>query len=102
MGSRIEFQTILETILGSRNVYFQPPETIKLKYPCIIYKKSDINIKHADDRIYAMKKRYMVTVIDQNPDSNIVMDILALIPLANYDRQYAANNLNHDVCTIYY
>lgn len=102
MDSRIEFQTLLETILGSRNVYFQPPETIKLNYPCIIYKKSDIDIKHADDRIYRMKKRYTVTIIDRNPDSNIVMDILAQIPLSNYDRQYVTSNLNHDVCTIYY
>ena len=102
MGSRLEFQSELETILGTRNVYFQPPESVKLIYPCIVYKKSDINISHADDRIYTIKKRYAVTVIDRNPDSSIVIDILAKIPLANYDRQYAANNLNHDVCTIYY
>lgn len=102
MGSRIELQGELEAILGTRNVYFQPPEDIKLNYPCIVYRKSDMNLKHANDRIYAIKKRYSLTVIDRNPDSNIVMNLLARLPLVNYDRQYAANNLNHDVCTLYY
>ena len=33
MGSRIELQTILETIMGNRNVYFQPPANINMSYP---------------------------------------------------------------------
>jgi len=33
MGTRLELQNLLENILGSRNVYFQPPENLKLNYP---------------------------------------------------------------------
>ena len=32
MASRLKLQTMLEEILGSRNVYFNPPESVKMKY----------------------------------------------------------------------
>ena len=43
MASRIKLQAKLEELLGSRNVYYQPPETLKIEYPAIIYSKSRIN-----------------------------------------------------------
>lgn len=102
MGSRLELQSKLEILLGTENVYFQPPATVRLVYPCIIYNRSNIKVEHADNMPYTMKKRYTVTVIDRNPDSVIGESILQTLPLCNYDRAYAADNLNHDVLTVYY
>lgn len=103
---REEFHYILVDILGTRGqpksrVYFQPPETIKLKYPCIIYNRSAIDTKHADDKLYNHRRRYTVTVIDPDPDSEILEKILNL-PLCRFDRHYTADNLNHDVFNVYY
>ena len=53
MPSRLNLQTTLETILGSRNVYFQPPESVKLKYPAIVYSRNDIMNQFADDGVYS-------------------------------------------------
>lgn len=99
--TRIELQTILEEILGSRNVYFQPPESLKLKYPAIIYHLNDIETIAADNRAYIKNKRYMVTLIDKDPDNDLTEKILDL-PMCSFDRRYAADNLTHDVFTLYF
>lgn len=101
MADRIELQRILESILGSRQVYFQPPASVSMRYPAIVYSLSDIDVLHANDRKYQKNKRYMITLIDKNPDSVYVDPILDL-PLTSFDRSYAAENLNHFVFTIYF
>lgn len=98
---RLELHSIFVTILGSRNVYFQPPSTIKMKYPCIIYNRSNANTTHANDRLYNLQQGYQVIIIDPNPDSEIPSEI-AKLPYCRFDRHYTADNLNHDVYTIYY
>ena len=65
---RLELHEILCTILGSRNVYFQPPESIKMNYPAIVYGLDDIDNQYANDGVYLSHRRYSVTVIDKNPD----------------------------------
>lgn len=101
MNRRLELHTILVDILGSRYVYFQPPESIKLNYPCIVYARSSADSKYADNRLYLHKKKYTVTVIEKNPDSAIP-DKIAQLPLCKFDRHFASSNLNHDVYTLYY
>ena len=101
MNRRLELHTILVDILGSRYVYFQPPESIKLNYPCIVYVRSSADTKYAGNRLYLHKKKYTVTVIDKNPDSEIPYR-LAQLPLCSFDRHFASSNLNHDVYTLYY
>lgn len=101
MSNRTNLQTLLENIIGSRNVYYQPPETIKINYPCIIYSRSNIVSKFANDRMYFKKNRYEIIYIDKNPDSPLINELLKL-PLCGYDRHYVSDNLNHDVLTLYY
>lgn len=101
MAPRLELQLMLVELLGSGNVYFQPPPTVKMQYPCIIYKREQIDMDHANNRPYRHKKRYQVTVVDPNPDS-IIHEQLAFLPLCSYDRFYTADNLNHDVYTLFF
>ena len=101
MARRLELQTKLEQLLGSRNVYYQPPESERMKYPAIKYKKKTIESRFANDARYSSLDCYEVIVIDWNPDNPVIDELLAL-PLSSYDRSYAANNLNHDVLTLYY
>ena len=101
MASRLELQTMLEDILGSRNVYFQPPASIKMQYPAIVYSRSNIDNTNADDTMYTQNRSYEVTVIDANPDSSIV-NRLSRIPKCRFDRHFSSDNLNHDVFTLYF
>ena len=101
MPSRLELQTLLENILGSRNVYFQPPESVKMKYPAIVYGLDNIENSFADDGVYLSKKKYLVTVIDDDPDSPIV-DKVASLPTCRFNRHFQSDNLNHDVFILYF
>ena len=101
MGQRVQLQALLEVILGTRNVYFQPPESIKLSYPCIIYSRNSLDTKFANDKPYAHKMRYSVVIIDQNPDS-IIPAKVANLPSCIFDRHFKTENLNHDSYNIYY
>lgn len=101
MASRLKLQTMLEELLESRNVYFQPPASIKMNYPAIVYNRNNIDRKHADNLPYTQFTSYEIIVIDRNPDSEIVQKISAL-PKCRFDRHYASDNLNHDVFTLYF
>lgn len=101
MASRLELQSKLEELLGARHVYYQPPESLRLKYPAIVYSKSKIETTKANNSTYLKRIRYDITVIDKRPD-NPVIDKLMELPYCSYDRPYKSDNLNHDVLTLYY
>lgn len=101
MGTRLELHTMLETLLGSRYVYFQPPATVKMSYPAIVYSRLNIRNTHADDDVYLQDRAYRLTVIDKDPDSPIV-DSVSKLPLCTFQQHYTADNLNHDVFLLYY
>ncbi len=101
MGTRMDLQVLLETLLGSTNVYYQPPETLKINYPAIIYSKSRIDTKKADDSTYLKNTRYNIIVVDKKPD-NPVIDKLLSLPYCSYDRHYNSDKLNHDSLILYY
>jgi hypothetical protein len=101
MSRRIDLQNLLESILGSDKVYFQPPATIQMSYPCIVYTRTNINTDFADNNPYGVYTQYQITVIDKNPDSPIPMKI-AILQRCSYDRHYSFENLNHDVFNLYY
>lgn len=101
MASRTDLQSLLESLLGSRNVYFQPPASVRMKYPAIVYSREDIENDFADNSVYAQRRKYRVTVIDGDPDSEIVTKVSRL-PTCNFDRNFKSDNLNHDVFTLYF
>lgn len=101
MADRLELQTLLESLLDSRNVYYQPPATIQMSYPAIRYSKKNIETTYAGDSKYSMRNCYELIVIAKLPDNPVILELLAL-PYCSYDRHYVADNLNHDVLTIYY
>lgn len=99
--SRLKLHTDLCEILGSNNVYFQPPESIKIQYPAIIYSRSDIENRHAGNNIYDQRIKYKVTIIDYDPDS-LIVEKMSKFKFAIFDRHYVVNGLNHDQFTVSY
>jgi hypothetical protein len=106
MDRRLELHETLCEIInmkeadGDRHVYFQPPESLKMKYPAIRYSLDSINTKHANGHIYKKNPGYSVTLIDKNPDSGYV-DKLLKLPHCRFNSAYPADNLNHFNFTIY-
>ena len=109
MASRADLDNVLSEIIAkyigtdrvSDHLFFQPPETVKLKYPCIIYNLSEMEHVFANNAPYASFNRYSVTVIDRNPDGRIKNEIFQL-PLCSFSRFFTSDNLNHYVFELYY
>lgn len=101
MNNRFKLQKILEDIIGSKQVYYQPPESIKLKYPAIIYSLDNVANKFANNETYILDDRYSIILIDNNPDTDLVRKILSLRK-SRFDRRYISDNLIHNVFTIYF
>ena len=99
MGTPTELGTLLQ--LQCPNVYFQPPNGYRIKYPCIIYELNRIDTDYADNNPYLLKKRYTVTVIDADPNSDIV-DKVAILSLVAFANSFQNDNLNHTVFDIYF
>lgn len=100
MNSNIDLQNKLEAVLGSSNVYFQPPASLKLSYPCIVYHLTNIREKQADNVKYKRDYMYRVTLIHQDPDNDIVDKILDM-PYTRFENSYTTQGLNHYVFAIY-
>lgn len=99
MDNRLNLQTELEAILGSDKVYYQPPESIKINYPAIIYSRANIDNNFANNGVYGQRHVYDVIVIDADPDS-LIVDSVSKIKSSRFKRHYTVNNLNHDVFSI--
>jgi hypothetical protein len=98
---RTDLQTVLEGLLGTDQVYFQPPTNVTMAYPAIVYERGWQHVSAADNKPYDRVWRYQVTVIDKNPDS-LTIDKVADLPMTTYIRHFAVDNLNHDVFDVYF
>lgn len=102
MGLRTDLHEELCTLLGSRNVYYEPPESLKLKYPCIIYEVNDINQIRANNRHYLDIKRYSITYVTNKNIIDITEKFFETFPTCSFDRSYVSDNLWHYVFTLSY
>ena len=101
MASRLELQSKLEELNGNKNVYYNPPATINMQYPAIRYSKTNIRSRFANDSAYSLSNCYEIIVISKKPDSAVIEELIRL-PYCSHDRHYVADNLHHDVLTLYY
>lgn len=101
MDRRLELQKELEEVLGSSNVYFQPPENVKLKYPCIVYERSAVNDRFADDIRYKYDFAYSGTLISRSPNDPTIKKILETFTKCRFGTHFVVDNLHHDNFTIY-
>lgn len=95
----VKLNAIMTEVNG--HVYFQPPESLKMEYPCLVYELEDVNIKFADNGPYSLWDRYQVTLIRHDPDSTVIRKLLSL-PHSSFSRHFATSGLNHDVFVIYH
>jgi hypothetical protein len=102
MASRLELHEELCEVLGSRNVYFQTPESVKMHYDAIRYALGGKDLKRANNKIYNSTNRYDGVVITRDPDTTIPDKILNRFEMCSFGRPYTADNLNHYPFTIYY
>lgn len=101
LDRRLELDAILRKVLNNNNTYFEPPTSVIMCYPCIRYSRSYIDTVYADNNPYLRRKRYELILIYEDADDDLpdrLMDELTV----THDRHYVADNLHHDVFTMYF
>ena len=101
LDRRLELDAKLRSILGSSNVYFEPPTSLRMKYPCIRYSRSRIDTRNADNRVYLGRQCYEIIAIYKDADSDLADKILFNDEdlILSHDRHYVADELHHDLFT---
>lgn len=99
MGNRTDLNNLLKGM--TENVYYQPPNGVDMSYPAIVYEMGDIQNIHANNNVYTQQHAYDVTVMDEDPDSEIA-DTVSKLPKCKFDRHFVSDNLNHTVFKLYY
>ena len=102
VNKRLYLQDELEALMGPQHVYFQPPASVHLAYPCVIYNLQAGDMKHADDSVYAYTNRYELMFIYRKPNMEIVEKVMRTFPMCSISRIYVADNLYHYVFNLYY
>lgn len=102
MGSRLELHDEFIELLGSRNVYYQPPASVLMQYKCIRYNRSTDDVKHANNRIYTSTKCYEGVVIGYDPDDDLPDRLRQHFQMCSLGKPYVVNNLYHFPFTLYY
>ena len=102
MNKRLELHEKLCDLVGNNNVYFQPPASVQISYPCVVYHIGAGDAKRADGIVYNYTNSYDVVFIFKKPTIEIIEQVLNAIPMCRFTRGYVADNLNHYAFTLYY
>lgn len=102
MDRRLQLQELLESILGSDAVYFQPPSGMDMVYPCFVYSLDDVVVQHANNRPYKDTDRYSVQYITRRASDSAPWRAVLALPMATFDRSYPAGGLNHTSINLHF
>lgn len=96
-----DLQILLQELLGSENVYFQPPTGYAMSYPAIVFHRKTPNRKFASDHAYFRMSCYEVQVIDPSPEG-LIAEKVEQLPYCAHNRHFKKDRLNHDTFTLYF
>ena len=109
MGTRHELHDELKALLGTTDktgldarCYFQPPESIKLKYPCFVYHRVGSGIFRANNGVYHQTPKYGLTYITSDPDDPLIEQTESRFSMCKFLRSYCADDLNHYYYDLFY
>ena len=98
---RSEFKDLLETTAPEAMVVGQKPGNTGMTYPAIRYQKDEEDVVRADNLPYDITDRYLVTVIEEDPNTPVAKKVRQL-PMCSFNRFYVAENLNHTAYNIFF
>ena len=100
MGTRLDLHN--ELLEFAPNAYYQPPSSIRMKYPCFVYHLSAIPAEYADNIRYKSYMKYLITYICEKPEDARITEIVDHFRYCRFDRHYVADNLHHYAFELFY
>lgn len=96
---RLQLNALLKTI--TTNVYYQPPASVKMVYPCIRYNRTTGIEMPADNKsLYLDRAAYELVYISRTPDDSAV-DSLRALNYCRFNGVSTSDNLYHYRFKIY-
>lgn len=98
--SRLALDAILSKIAKSHNIelWFQPPDGVTLKYPCLLYSPTNPTNFKANNKPYVIFHNYEITYITKVADhEDIIKEIINAVPYGHLIREFKSDNLYHTV-----
>lgn len=102
MTDRIKLQKVLSSLLSSDHVYYDPPENVKLRYPCFIYSDENPSIRNANNKLYTYMRAYNIIYIDKNPDNDMTQKMFETFQYVRAGSSYVTEGLHHYTFDIFY
>lgn len=100
--NRLKLHKELKELLGNANVYFQPPENVKIKYPCIIYSKNAPRTRSSENKTYLVFDYYEIQLIEREAETDMDAKMLDHFSMIRVGRKYVYENLYHTTYSLYY
>lgn len=88
--------------LGAKKTLFQPPPSVQLEYPAIIYTTKSTYTTNADNKVYTGHRFYQIELIDPDPDTPLIDALLNKFPMIKHVNNFKTSGLNHNVFDLYY
>lgn len=100
---REDLHEILCELLGSRYVYYQPPDNVLMHYPCIVYHPNPSEDRYADNTRYIVSYSYNVQIIANNPEFALFDSFPDNFMYCTENApRFEKDNLNHVNYKLYY
>lgn len=106
MGRRLlldaELRKVQEDTLGYQHTYFEPTEQVRMQYDAVVYNRTDMNVRRADDKSYMVRNAYQVMVISRDPETKVPEAIQWHFARCTPGKSFVRDNLYHFPFTIFY
>lgn len=102
MASWSELRTDLIRITGLKNVYYQPPASVRMSYPCIRFKLEGTDIEYASNKPYRTMKKYQIVYITNKANDDMITLLPENLRYCTFEHPYSSDNLYHYVFKTYY
>ena len=102
MARRLKLHEEFCKILDNKNVYYQSPASVKMRYDAIRYDLAGKDLRHANDKVYLNTNQYDGVLITLDPDSELPDKLLSHFEMISFGKPYPADNLYHFPFTLYY
>lgn len=82
--------------------YYQPPENLKIDYPCFIYRRIPGEFNKANNLTYQYWRCWEIIFITDDSESTIREDMLRHFSMCRHIRDFVNDNLYHHVFNLFY
>ena len=88
--------------LSEGHIYFQPPESLRMVYPALVYNVSRRDYEQADNQLYAQFLIWDLTWISKTPLDFVVDALLSQLECCVPTREYVSDGLYHTQLSLYF